>query len=102
LPGMIFRGVNDNFKTFIQSQGFMRELGIANILVYLPLIPFSYLTIVKLHLGPISFGLSILFYEVMVFCMCLYFLRNVIDQKTINPPPLNTGLSESGSNHTLE
>lgn len=64
----------------------MRALGLANIVVYLPLIPFSYIMIVKLSLGAISFGISILFYEVLVLIMCLYFMRFVVDQDTISPP----------------
>jgi Na+-driven multidrug efflux pump len=85
LPGMFLRIINDNLKTFIQSQGHMRSLGIANIMVYLPLIPFSYFTIVKWHLGAMSFGLSIMFYEVLVFIMCLYFLNYVVDPESIDP-----------------
>lgn len=81
LPGMYLRLINDSLKAFILCQGHMSQLGMANIAVYLPFIPFSYFVIVKLQLGVVSFGLCVLFYESLVLLMCLFMLKFAVDLK---------------------
>lgn len=84
LPGIYVRLLNDCFKTFIQNQGFISELGFST-MKPLAIVPFlSYIILVHFKLRASSFGIIILIYELLMIIVCSSYFSSDIDSSKLD------------------
>lgn len=70
---MLVRVLNDNMKTFIQSQGYLKIVGLFSVISFIPFIFLSYYLIYIKNMGALGIGISLLQYE----GLCLLFMIGI-------------------------
>lgn len=81
---MLLRVLNDNFKTFIQNQGYLKLVGLSTGAVLICFIPVSYYLLVIKNWGAFGMGLAMFQYEFCCLIIMIYLYRARVPSKLKN------------------
>jgi len=81
LPGLTMRSITEMFKSFLQAQKIISEIGYANMFTFVIFLIYSSIIMLWLKMGHPGFGICIFLMELSNMLVCLYlYLRKAIPE----------------------